>query len=79
MNSCAVRTIQDYVNQMYFTDVTLNSVISLPRMPRALSHEPKSERRFALNLISLDEKHLTASVGTYAECRHCNCIYSIED
>ena len=41
-----------------------------------LTHEPKSDHRYALNLISADARQLIGSVGNYAECKHCGAIYS---
>lgn len=34
-------------------------------------HEPKSEHRFQLKMV-LEP----GSLGDYAECKHCNCIYA---
>lgn len=62
MNICAVRTS-----------------VSYDGWAKPLPHEPKSE--FAIKMVramiqgaSLYPGH----VGNYAECKHCNCVFAVE-
>lgn len=69
MSICAVRILMERADMN----------VTMREKGRNLPHEPKSEHRYALNLISKDERHLSGSVGNYAVCKHCGNVYEVEE
>src|SRR5688572_5902317 len=67
MNACAVRMI--------------HAIRATDRLRGFdLPHEPKSEHRFAVARVPSNPSHpVNGFVGNYAECKHCNAIYSAHE
>lgn len=74
MNVCAVRTIAAGIGS-----ARSGQGVSGIWWTHFKPHEPKSEHRFVLKPVSENRIDSLQWLGDYAECKHCNSIFAVEE